>query len=164
MPKMASVWKFFVSIPQILVCSPLVPATLAITTALHSDSARFVVMSRLQEMQHYICLQPTGTRTRSCLVIKEWYPERVRVCGSPPWVWQWFSQYRWTKLGNKSCFLTTVKVTDSKFKGTKLGSLLSTELVSMWACAMWNMPLVNLWLPCVWLRVADLTHNPSAPS
>lgn len=45
-----------------------------------SGSARFVVVSRLQEMQDYICLQPTGTRTRSRYVIKEcnWESERER--------------------------------------------------------------------------------------
>ena len=52
--------------------------SLATAAAPLSGSARFVVMSRLQEMQHYICLQPTGTRTRSCYVIKEGYPERER--------------------------------------------------------------------------------------
>lgn len=45
--------------------------SLATTVSPHSGSARFAVMSRLQEMQHYICLQPTGTRTRSCYMIKE---------------------------------------------------------------------------------------------
>lgn len=57
--------------------------SLATAIAPLSGSARFVVMSRLQEMQHYICLQPTGTRTRSCYVIKECYPERVCVWLNP---------------------------------------------------------------------------------
>ncbi|TNN41356.1 hypothetical protein EYF80_048469 [Liparis tanakae] len=50
------------------------------TRVLPDASAAAVVMSRLQEMQHYICLQPTGTRTRSCYVIKECYPASVCVC------------------------------------------------------------------------------------
>lgn len=57
--------------------------SLATTGAPLFASARFVVLSRLQEMQHYICLQPTGTRTRSCYVIKECYPERVCVWLNP---------------------------------------------------------------------------------
>lgn len=53
--------------------------SLATIMAPFAGCARFAVMSRLQEMQHYICLQPTGTPTRSCYMIKDWFPECVCV-------------------------------------------------------------------------------------
>lgn len=56
--------------------------SLATIMALLAGCARFAVLSRLQEMQHYICLQPTGTGTRSCYMIKDWFPESV--CGLTP--------------------------------------------------------------------------------
>lgn len=107
-------------------------------------------------MQHYICLQPTGTRTRSCYVIKDRYPESVcTVCvAQPPGFgndWLNIGEPTWrrraellspsvdgiTDYSQQSHTLSSLSATESKFERTKFGSVVCSiyrSLLLMWAC------------------------------
>lgn len=157
--------------PHTLACY-LCHHSLATRVAPRFASARFVVMSRLQEMQHYICLQPTGTRTRSCYMIKECYPERVCVWLNPlglatnvglqanqngerknSYVWQGDEKI-WFKTFN----ILILEVRSSQRKSLLLFYVcLIVQLFLQYASSVFVGARVQF---CV----AELTFNPPAPS